>query len=212
MTNPIEIACRASLGRRLLLRAAVTAAVFARSFADADAENPIGSVSAVRGDVFKEVRSKHVALDAAAALFVMDVVGTGADSRAMLHLGTDTIVHIGANALLTIDSFLADAGGEITIQSGPILYDHREDAAPAQMRIRSTFGQIAVRGTRFFAGPSAGVFGVFVERGSVIVTTAGAGVLVGAGQGTNIASVGAEPTPPAPWKPERVRAALESVQ
>jgi FecR protein len=212
MTNPIEIACRASLGRRSLLRATLTAAVLARSFAYADAETPIGSVAAVRGDVFKEVGSKHMALDASAPLFVKDVVGTGADSRAMLHLGTDTVVHIGADALLTIDRFLADAGGEITLQSGPILYDHKEDTPPAQMRIRGAFGQIAVRGTRFFAGPSAGVFGVFVERGSVIVTTAGAGVLVEAGQGTNIASVGANPTTPAPWKPERIRAALESVQ
>ena len=32
------------------------------------------------------------------------------------------------------------------------------------------FGLIAVRGTRFFAGPSNNVFGVFVESGSVVVS------------------------------------------
>ncbi|HUK07013.1 MAG TPA: FecR domain-containing protein [Stellaceae bacterium] len=210
MTNPIEIARPNALGRRSLLQATLTAAFLARCLTDARAESPIGSVAAVRGDVFKEVRAEHMALAAAAPLFVGDVVGTGRVSRATLRLGADTVVLMGADVLLTIDSFLADAGGEITLQSGPILYDHDGGAAP--MRIRSTFGQIAVRGTRFFAGPSAGVFGVFVERGSVEVTTTGGRVIVEAGQGTNIAQIGANPTPAAPWKPERIRAALESVQ
>jgi len=183
-----------------------------RSVAFAQTKSPIGSVTAVRGNAFKAVGSEHTALDAAAPLFIKDVIGTGPDSRATLQLGTNTIIHMGADALLTIDRFLADAGGEITLQAGPILYDHDGAAPPSGMQIRSTFGQIAVRGTRFFAGPSAGVFGVFVDRGSVTVTTAGAGVLVEAGQGTNIPHVGDTPTLPAPWKPERIRAALESVQ
>ena len=201
-----------SWGRRSLLQATLTAAFLLRCSKFAQAKNPVGSVTTARGDVFKEIGAEHAALGAAAPLFVSDVVGTGRDSRATLHLGTDTIVHMGADALLTIDRFLADAGGEITLQAGPILYDHEGTAPSSGMRIRSAFGLIAVRGTRFFAGPSAGVFGVFVEHGSVTVTTAHAGVLVEAGRGTNIARIGADPTPQAPWKPERVRAALASVQ
>jgi ferric-dicitrate binding protein FerR (iron transport regulator) len=68
-----------------------------------------------------------------------------------------------------------------------------------------------VRGTRFFAGPSNNVFGVFVERGSVSVAAAGTQVIVRAGQGTNIAQPGAAPTAPAPWGAERIRTAIESV-
>lgn len=212
MTNQPETTRRDRLSRRALLRAALTLVFLVRRFASARAATPIGNVSAVRGSVFKAVGSEHTALDAAAPLFIKDVVGTGQDSRATLRLGMDTIIHMGADALLTIDRFLADAGGEITLQAGPILYDHEGTAPPSGMRIRSAFGQIAVRGTRFFAGPSAGVFGVFVERGSVTVTTAGAGVLVEAGEGTSIAQVGDNPTLPSPWKPERIRAAIESVQ
>jgi hypothetical protein len=212
MVKPVERACRNSLSRRVLLRATFALAFLARPFVSAHASTPIGSVADARGDVFKQMGSERTALDPAAPLFVKDVVGTGRDARATLRLGTNTIVHMGADVMLTIDRFLADAGGELTLQSGPILYDH-DGAVPASgMKIRSTFGEIAVRGTRFFAGPSAGVFGVFVDRGSVTVTAAGAGVLVEAGQGTNIARVGAEPTLPTAWKPERIRAALESVQ
>jgi ferric-dicitrate binding protein FerR (iron transport regulator) len=69
-----------------------------------------------------------------------------------------------------------------------------------------------VRGTRFFAGPSADVFGVFVERGNVAVSAAGREVLLQSGQGTNIPRPGDTPTPPAIWGAARVRAALESVE
>ena len=71
---------------------------------------------------------------------------------------------------------------------------------------------IAIRGTRVFAGPSNGVFGVFVARGSVDVTAAGKTVTLGRGFGTNIAKPGDEPTAPAAWKPPRIKAAFASVQ
>jgi ferric-dicitrate binding protein FerR (iron transport regulator) len=119
---------------------------------------------------------------------------------------------MGQQARLTIDRFLVNAGGEIDLRSGAILFDRPPGSAPTRVRIRSSFGLIAVRGTRFFAGPSAGVFGVLVVRGRVTVSAAGVRVLLRRGQGTNIASPGAAPTPPAAWKPERIRSALESVQ
>ena len=77
--------------------------------------------------------------------------------------------------------------------------------------MRSLFGLIAIRGTRVFAGPSNGVFGVFVVHGSVDVTAAGKTVKVDRGFGTNIAKPGDPPTDPAAWKPPRIRAALASV-
>jgi ferric-dicitrate binding protein FerR (iron transport regulator) len=79
------------------------------------------------------------------------------------------------------------------------------------MRIRSPFALIAVRGTRFFAGPSNGRFGVFVERGSVAVMAAGQQVVLHDGEGTDVSSPGARPTPVRRWQPPRIRAALASV-
>jgi ferric-dicitrate binding protein FerR (iron transport regulator) len=89
------------------------------------------------------------------------------------------------------------------------------DGAGGQSRrisVRSPFALIAVRGTRFFAGPSPGVFGVFVARGRVRVTAAGKAVELTEGMGTNIAHPGAPPTDPAAWGAERIQQALASVQ
>ena len=93
-----------------------------------------------------------------------------------------------------------------------MLFDRPEGSPPVPLRIRSTFGLIAVRGTRFFAGPSNDVFGVFVERGVVTVSAANKTVTVRTGQGTNIAYPGAAPTAPAAWGAPRIQAALASVQ
>jgi FecR protein len=209
----IERAFRALvLDRRALLCAGAGAAILLPSAAYAERAERVGSVEDVRGEAFAEARAQRRQLAQAAPLFINDLVGTGPASRLTLQLGKDTTLRVGSEARLTIDRLLVNAGGEITLQSGPILYDRPAAGAPARMRIRSSFGLIAVRGTRFFAGPSAGVFGVFVERGNVSVTAGGRQVLVRTGQGTNIAGRGAAPTPPAPWGPERVRTALESVR
>ena len=77
--------------------------------------------------------------------------------------------------------------------------------------MRSPFGLIAVRGTRFFAGPSNGVFGVFVERGRVLVVGVDTAVIVEGGFGTDIARPGAEPTAPHPWAAPRIVNAMASV-
>ena len=70
----------------------------------------------------------------------------------------------------------------------------------------------AVRGTKWAVDVETAKTSVFVERGSVAVSAAGKRVLLQAGQGTNIPRPGDAPTPPAQWRPERVRAALASVE
>jgi hypothetical protein len=199
-----------ALDRRLLLRAAVGAAIFIPHRSHSQAR--VGSVEEIRGEAFAETRAERRTLDREAPLFINDLVGTGTDSRLKLQLGKDTTLRVGQQARLTIDRFLVNAGGEITLRSGAILFDRPAGSPPARMQIRSSFGLIAVRGTRFFAGPSAGVFGVFVERGRVAVSAAGVRVLLRRGQGTNLARPGAAPTRPAAWKPERIRSALGSVE
>jgi hypothetical protein len=201
-----------SLDRRRLLGAAVGAAFLAPNIANAQTPQPVGSVEDVKGEAFADSRDKRRALERAAPLYLTDVVATGPDSRLVLHLGTMTTLKLGASARLTIDKFLLNVGGEITLQSGPILFDRPEDSPPTDMQFHSSFGLIAVRGTRFFAGPSNNVFGVFVARGRVAVSGAGTQVVVEAGQGTNIAQPGAAPTPPAPWGEPRIRAAMASAE
>jgi ferric-dicitrate binding protein FerR (iron transport regulator) len=71
---------------------------------------------------------------------------------------------------------------------------------------------LAVRGTQFFAGPSNGVFGIFVQRGTLEVSAAGATVTLSAGQGTDIRAPGAAPSQPVNWGKPRIDAAYESLR
>ncbi len=79
------------------------------------------------------------------------------------------------------------------------------------LRLRSPYGVIALRGTRVFAGPSKVAFGVFVERGVVDFTAGGATVRLTAGEGSDVRRRGDKPTPPQRWGSERVLDALSSV-
>jgi len=170
-----------------------------------------GRVEEVRGEAFAEVQQERRQLENTSPVFLADEVSTAAASRLAIHLGTDTTVRLGELARLTIDRTIENVGGDLTLSSGPLLFDRTVGAQPRPLRIRSSFGLIAVRGTRFFAGPSAGVFGVFVERGEVAVQAAGQEVVLRAGEGTNIAHPGDAPTAPSPWGQPRINAALESV-
>lgn len=92
-----------------------------------------------------------------------------------------------------------------------MLFDHDPGADRAAAAIRSPFGLIAVRGTRFFAGPSNGVFGVFVYRGEVLLVGRNTAVPVEAEFGSDIAAPGEEPTLPHRWADARIKAAEASV-
>jgi hypothetical protein len=198
--------------RRTLLRlTGMGLLALSATFDRALAREIAGAVDDVRGEAFAEAQQERRKLENAAPVFLSDDVSTGAASRLAIHLGADTIVRLGELAHLVIDRTVENAGGDLTLTSGPLLFDRKPGAEPKPVRIRSSFGLIAVRGTRFFAGPSAGVFGVFVQRGSVAVRAAGQEVILRGGEGTNIAHPGDAPTPPAAWKQPRIDAAFASV-
>ena len=209
MTGLGNIKRNRSCNRRWLLRHTALALPFVLAFGPARAVEQVGSVEDVTGEAFGEIESARRALDRAAPVFLTEEVETGAASRLGMRLGRNTTVRLGAQARLKIDRFLVDAGGEMTLSSGPMLFDGKPRRAGVE--IRSPFGLIAVRGTRFFAGPSNDRFGVFVARGSVSVSSAGQQVILREGEGTDIASPGTPPTPVKRWAAERVRAALASV-
>ncbi len=159
------------------------------------AAEPAGNVATSRGECYALTSAARRDLAPAAAVFVGDAVGTGVQSALGLHLGTATEVRLGAEARLRIDRFVVNAGGVLVLERGGLLYDHDPAGGPSEVAIRGTFGLIAVRGTRFFAGPSNGVFGVFVARGSVMVVGARTFVMVTSGFGTDIRQPGMEPEP-----------------
>jgi len=201
MTDLGEIKRDRPCNRRWLLRHAALAVPLILVGIPARAVERVGSVEDVKGEAFAELEAVRRTLDRAAPVFLGDEVATGVASRLGMRLGRDTTIRIGEQAQLKIDRFLVDAGGEMTLRSGPLLFDRPRRSARAAVQIRSPFALIAVRGTRFFAGPSNGRFGVFVARGSVAVSSAGQQVILRDGEGTDFVSPGTPPTPVKRWAP-----------
>jgi hypothetical protein len=202
------------LPRRNAVRTALAGALAAGWLAPSRgyADEPSGKVENVRGEAFAQVASRRRALTQEAKVFVGDLVATSINSALALHLGAATHVRLGAEAQLRIDRFLVDAGGVLELARGAMVFDRDQAAPKADITVRSPFGLIAVRGTRFFAGPSNGVFGVFVERGRVVVVGTGSAVELTAGLGTDIAAPGANPTDPHPWGVARIQRAFADVE
>jgi ferric-dicitrate binding protein FerR (iron transport regulator) len=171
----------------------------------------VGSVEAVKGRAFAELSGTR-ALQPSGAIFMGDLVWTEPASAANLLLARTTTVDLGANAKLTIDRFVANAGGRLTLGNGAMLFDRPEDLPKVDLEVRTNYGLIAVRGTMFFAGPSRGTFGVFVERGQVVVNAAGQTRTLNPGDGIDIAQPGATPSAVRRWPPARVVEALASVR
>jgi hypothetical protein len=194
--------------RRTVLRGGLAALTLRATGAHGAAAVTAGEVETSRGDCFVRTVSAQHPLTPNAVVFVGDSVGTGVDSSLGLLLGASTKVRLGAETQLRIDRFIVNVGGTLNLDHGSILYDHDPNDGAAALTVRSSFGLIAVRGTRFFSGPSAGVFGVFVERGTVVVVGVNTAVYLGPGEGTNLAAPGAEPSPPAVWGAGRVAAAM----
>jgi hypothetical protein len=175
------------------------------------AADPAGEVESSRGECYAQTTVARRTLAPAAEVFVGDTVGTGAQSALGIHLGTATQVKLGPEARLRIDRFLVNAGGVLVLESGGMIYDHDPQSGRSDVTVRGPFGLVAVRDTRFFAGPNNGVFGVFVERGAVMVVGVNTAVMVTSGLGTDIVRPGAEPTTPHPWGAARIASAMASV-
>lgn len=205
-----------ALDRRRLMRAATLLGLGGLPLAalaqtTAERAPTAGLVTDLRGDAMAQLRETRRRLAADGPVFVGDRVETGDEARAGFRLGRATELRLGERARITIDRFIIDAGGTITLGAGALLVDKPPGSEAGRIRIRSSYGLIAVRGTRFFAGPSNGVFGVFVERGEVAVRAAGREVVLVAGEGTDIARRGAPPTPARRWGEARIAAALAQI-
>jgi hypothetical protein len=192
------------------LLALMTGAALVFSFAAA-AQNA-GSVKEMAGQAFAGTSAVRRTLEPQGAILLGDRVETGEQSRITLLLGRQTTVRLGERGRVVIDRFLVEAGGEITLQSGPVMVEHPDGGSAERLRIRTSYGLIAVRGTRVFAGFEGKALAVFVERGVVSVRAAGQTVLLRSGDGTSIPTPGARPTPVAQWKAKRIDALFGGIR
>jgi hypothetical protein len=122
MTDLGEIKRDRPCNRRWLLRHGALALPFILVGIPARAVERVGSVD-VKGEAFAELEAARRTLDRAAPVFLGDEVVTGVASRLGMRLGRDTTIRLGEQARLKIDRFLVDAGGEMTLRSGRLLFD-----------------------------------------------------------------------------------------
>jgi ferric-dicitrate binding protein FerR (iron transport regulator) len=170
-----------------------------------------GAVVAASGTSTGQLGGEKRNLAVGEPVFIDDTLTTSAGARLAARLGEATKLSLGERTRVRIDKFLVDRGGELVLERGAILFDRPDDKPSGPLNITTPFGLIAARGTKFFAGPSAGVFGVFVEHGLVTVKTRGGQVSLTNGQGTNLKSRSAAPTPATNWGDVRIAQALASV-
>lgn len=193
------------MSRRALLGGAAALAAGAGQAAE-----PVGRVERAEGEAFIESDGRRP-LAPPAPVHLGDAVGTSAESRLALALLGGTRVLMGPLTRLTIDRYTVEAGGVLILGEGAMLFDRPAEAPPSPVRLFTTYGVIAVRGTRFFAGPSRGVFGLFVARGVVEIRAGGRPALLTTGQGVDVARRGAVATTPQPWGAARIAEALALV-
>src|ERR1700724_741713 len=87
-----------------------------------------------KGESFAELDAVRRTLDRAAPVFLGDEVVTGVASRLGMRLGRDTTIRLGEQARLKIDRVFVDAGGEMTLRSGPLLFDGQPPRAGGPIR------------------------------------------------------------------------------
>ncbi|MGE6780932.1 FecR family protein [Ensifer adhaerens] len=171
----------------------------------------LGEATEVRGDVRLRQQKKDGPLAVGGQLFENDRVRTNAESFATLQLGSDTRVLLGAETDLLVDSFIAGQGGTLELGTGRMVFDRPEGLPKVDVAVRTAFGMIGVRGTKFFCGPSRAAFAVFVEHGSVSVERGGVSRIVAAGQGVEFHHRGDAPSEPVDWGEARIKEAYASV-
>lgn len=193
------------LFRRSLLLSA--AALPLAGLARADAR--LGEVREVEGEGTLRRGTDSQPLVAGSPLMEGDVAETGESGLALLWLDERTQIQMGPASSIELAAFLSEVGGTITL-GGAMVFDRPEDLPPLALTFVSEFGEIGVRGTRFFVGPSRGEYAVFVQRGHVEVRGAGVARQVLAGDGCAM-NAGAAPGEVVVWGEGRITEAFASL-
>lgn len=170
----------------------------------------VGAVELVNGDAFARLSDVR-RLSRNTNILLGDLVWTEKQSRVTVLLELGARLHLGPRARLLVDRYIAGTSGDLYLGEGAIVFDRGDDLPKIDLEVRTKFGLIAVRGTRFFAGPSKGVFGVFCERGKVRVVANGVPTTLEPGEGVDIPRRGAPPSPITRWGQARIDQAFASV-
>jgi len=184
----------------------------------APAAEPIGSVTRIEGKASATLNGRDVIIGLGAPVFLDEKLATAAKARLEVTFVDGTKLTVGEAASLTVDRYLyrprglgnafnASVTGPFRFISGKL---GKTEASIAQ--VETATATIGIRGTNFWGGPIDGHTGVVLLSGAVRVSNgAGSVELTKAGQGTDIAGLGAAPEAVTFWPKEKVARALATV-
>lgn len=180
------------------------------------AEDPIGSVAAVRGEAFArpEEAGERRTLSQGDPIHLGEVLTTGSGARLHVTLSDGGTLKLGANAAFIVDQM---ALGEPL--SGGTQAAMRLFGGPFQLSGNHTGGQvrtplavIGIRGTDFWGGYIEGEFGVLLNQGEIdVITALGRVTLDEPGEGTMLPGRGQPPSMTKIWMDDQVAFARASV-
>lgn len=202
---------------RLIVVTVALLSGFARG--PAEAQEAIGTVSRIQGEVSGTHRGTTAALGLNTSIFPNEIVSTGEAARLEVTFADNTRLTLGEKAKLTLDRYVFNpAAGSGRLKFGVagafrFLSGRLSKLASADVSVTTPFATLGIRGTEFWGGPiDDQVLGVFLIEGVVSVSNAaGQQILSRPGQGTNIATPGTAPGPVTFWPQDKVNRAIATV-
>jgi hypothetical protein len=177
------------------------------------AEVIIGSVLAVRGEVFRGDDAKQSPLAAKAPVYLGDTIVSGT-GKAKIGLNDGTVISVGENTRIRLSMYQSTSNNlttRLNIWAGIVRLLVARVASGGHFEIESETAIAAVRGTDWLMDAAADMTGVAIINGAVTVSSTskpGTVVLDTPGHGTDVAR-GAAPTTPHTWGAQRFAKALE---
>jgi hypothetical protein len=185
------------------------------------AEDPsrVGFVNKVENEA--EVVTGQAAATAlvGTAVHMKDELRTGADGRLQVTFRDNTVLTLGENASVVIDSYIYDPDqslGETVLQATKGAFRFAtgriKELREKKIAISTPLANIGARGTEFWGGPLGEKYGVLLLQGEVSVSNqAGSVTLAAPGQGTDIVSPQEAPGPASAWSAEKIGRAFDTV-
>lgn len=176
-----------------------------------------GSVSRVQGAAFGVVDGARQQLDLGAQVYVGEAVATGADARLAVTLADGTLLTLGENASLTLDTFVYDPAGANALHAivaGAFRYASGKlgPAATRTASITTPAATIGVRGTNFWGGPVDGQTGFVLFEGAIDVTVGATTVIVeNPGTGVALDPGATQPGMVYVWAEDKIQRAVATV-
>ncbi|PZR00749.1 MAG: hypothetical protein DI533_09515 [Cereibacter sphaeroides] len=198
------------IGRGFGLAVAMAVAVAGVAMAD----DAVGRADRVVKSVTAQGGGSTRYLSARAPIYMAETLQSHARARLEATLQDDTRITMGENAVIRVEDFLfakGEKGGRLSLQvlDGAVRFvGGGIETNGGEIKVRTPFASVGVRGTDFWAGPLDGAFAVFVVSGAVTVSNAGRTVHLSQGDGTTIATTTSQPQDVVAWGRPKIDRAL----